>query len=205
MKYVRLGQTGVKVSRLCLGCMTYGDPDWRPWILDIGQAREHFKKALDSGINFFDTADVYSKGISEEVTGKLLREMASREDYVIATKVFGSMGEGPNDSGLSRKHILAACDASLKRLGLDYIDLYQIHRFNHETPIEETLDVLDSLVRAGKVRYIGASSMAAWEFAKALYTPDAPPRPQPENDAKTPPRDAQNSAGPTKAKSSRSC
>lgn len=173
MKTVRLGTTGLEVSRLSLGCMTYGDPNWRSWILEEEAARDHFRKALDVGINFFDTADMYSRGASEEVTGKLLREMASREDYVLASKVYFPVAKGPNRGGLSRKHILAACDASLQRLGLDYIDLYQIHRFDHETPIEETIEALDSLVTAGKVRYLGASSMAAWEFATMLFTADS--------------------------------
>jgi 1-deoxyxylulose-5-phosphate synthase len=173
MQYTRLGRTGLKVSRIALGCMTYGDPTWRPWTLGEDAARAHFRKALDLGINFFDTADMYSRGVSEEVTGKLLREMAPREDYVLATKVFHPMGSKPNDGGLSRKHILAACEASLRRLGLEYIDLYQIHRWDPETPIEETCEALDSLVRAGKVRYLGASSQAAWQFAKALFTADA--------------------------------
>ena len=173
MKTVRLGTTGLEVSRLTLGCMTYGDPNWRSWILDEGAARVHFRKALDLGINFFDTANMYSRGVSEEITGKLLRELAHREDYVLASKVYFPVAKGPNRGGLSRKHILAACDASLKRLGLDYIDLYQIHRFDHETPVEETIEALDSLVKAGKVRYLGASSMAAWEFATMLFTADA--------------------------------
>ena len=173
MKTVRLGTTGLEVSRLTLGCMTYGDPEWRSWILDEGAARDHFRRALDLGINFFDTANMYSKGVSEEITGKMLRELAHREDYVLASKVYFPVARGPNRGGLSRKHILAACDASLKRLGLDYIDLYQIHRFDHETPIEETIEALDSLVKAGKVRYLGASSMAAWEFATMLFTADA--------------------------------
>ncbi len=173
MKTVRLGTTGLEVSRLTLGCMTYGDPNWRSWILDEEASREHFRKALDLGINFFDTANMYSKGVSEEITGKMLRELAHREDYVLATKVYFPVAKGPNRGGLSRKHILAACDASLRRLGLDYIDLYQIHRFDHETPIEETIEALDSLVKAGKVRYLGASSMAAWEFATMLFTADA--------------------------------
>ena len=173
MKTVRLGTTGLEVSRLSLGCMTYGDPNWRSWILEEEAARDHFRKALDLGINFFDTANMYSRGASEEVTGKLLREMASREGYVLASKVYFPVAKGPNRGGLSRKHILAACDASLQRLGLDYIDLYQIHRFDHETPIEETIEALDSLVTAGKVRYLGASSMAAWEFATMLSTADS--------------------------------
>ena len=170
MKYQKLGNTGLEVSRICLGCMTYGDPDWRPWTLGEEEAREHFSGAFDAGINFFDTADMYSNGVSEEVTGKLLREMAQRDDYVLASKVFFPVAEGPNRRGLSRKHILAACDDSLRRLGHDTIDLYQIHRWDPHTPIEETLEALDSLVRAGKVRYLGASSMAAWQFAKALHT-----------------------------------
>ncbi len=170
MNYEKLGNTGLEVSRICLGCMSYGDPDWRPWILDEGEARPHFRAALDAGINFFDTADMYSNGVSEEVTGKLLGEMAARDDYVLATKVFFPLAAGPNLGGLSRKHILAACDDSLRRLGLDHIDLYQIHRWDPSTPIEETLEALDSLVRAGKVRYLGASSMAAWQFSKALHS-----------------------------------
>ena len=173
MKTVRLGTTGLEVSRLTLGCMTYGDPNWRSWILDEEASRAHFRKALDLGINFFDTANMYSKGVSEEITGKMLRELAHREDYVLASKVYFPVAKGPNRGGLSRKHILAACDASLRRLGLDYIDLYQIHRFDHETPVEETIEALDSLVKAGKVRYLGASSMAAWEFATMLFTADA--------------------------------
>ena len=168
MEHVRLGRTGLEVSRLALGCMTYGDPAWRPWILDEAAARPHFRRAFELGIDFFDTADMYSRGRSEEVTGRLLREMAKRDDYVIATKVFFPVEKGQNRSGLSRKHILSACDASLKRLGTDFIDLYQIHRWDPETPAEEALEALDSLVRAGKVRYLGASSMAAWEFARAL-------------------------------------
>ncbi|MFQ5789869.1 MAG: aldo/keto reductase, partial [Acidobacteriota bacterium] len=170
MKYVRLGRTGLEVSRLCLGCMTYGDPAWRPWILDAHAARDHFRKAFDLGINFFDTADMYSDGVSEEVTGKLLRDMAGREDYVLATKAFFPVDEKPNRRGLSRKHLLAACEASLARLGVEYVDLYQIHRWDPHTPIEETLEALDLLVRSGKVRYLGASSMATWQFAKALFT-----------------------------------
>jgi len=174
MEYVRLGNTGLKVSRIALGCMSYGDPQWRPWVLDEDAARFHFRTAIEAGINFFDTADMYSVGKSEEVTGRLLREMIpARDDYVLATKVFWPLAKGPNRGGLSRKHVLAACDASLRRLGVDFIDLYQIHRWDPATPIDETLDALDSLVRAGKVRYIGASSMAAWQFAKALSTSDS--------------------------------
>lgn len=172
MKTVKLGKSGLEVSRLCLGCMTYGDPGWRPWILEEKEARAHFARALELGFNFFDTADMYSNGVSEEVTGKALKELAHREDYVLATKCFYPMPDRPNRKGLSRKHVLASCDASLKRLGLDYIDLYQIHRLDHGTPMEETLDALDSLVRSGKVRYLGASSMAAWELATMLFLAD---------------------------------
>jgi len=177
MEFTKFGSTGITVSRLCLGCMSYGGgdiPAWasgtKGWHVSKEDAREHFAIALEAGINFFDTADVYSVGLSEEITGHWLREMASRDDIVLATKVHGPMGAGPNRRGLSRKHILEACDNSLRRLGMDYIDLYQIHRWDSETPIEETLDALDSLVRAGKVRYLGASSMAAWQLSKALYT-----------------------------------
>jgi len=169
MEYVGLGNTGLKVSRICLGCMSYGDKRWREWVITGEEARDHFAAALEAGVNFFDTADVYSTGVSEEITGRWLGEMASRDEIVLATKVNGPMGPGPNRRGLSRKHILEACDASLRRLKTDFIDLYQIHRWDFNTPIEETLDALDSLVRAGKVRYLGASSMAAWQFSKALY------------------------------------
>jgi aryl-alcohol dehydrogenase-like predicted oxidoreductase len=169
MKTTHLGTTGLEVSRLCLGCMTYGDPGWRPWILPEKEARVHLSRALELGFNFFDTADMYSNGVSEEVTGRILRELSHREDYVLATKCFFPVADGPNRKGLSRKHILAACDASLKRLGHDYIDLYQVHRLDHTTPMEEILEALDSLVRTGKVRYLGASSMAAWEFATLLF------------------------------------
>jgi aryl-alcohol dehydrogenase (NADP+) len=170
MDYVRLGNTGLKVSRLCLGCMTYGSSKWRPWVLDEDHAKPFFKAAIEKGINFFDTADVYSIGASEEVTGKALKEYARRDEVVIATKVNGPMGPGQNDKGLSRKHIMAGIDASLKRLGTDFVDLYQIHRFDYETPIEETLEALHDVVKAGKARYIGASSMYAWQFAKMLST-----------------------------------
>ena len=177
MQFTRFGTTGITVSRLCLGCMTYGGgekPAWatgtRGWFVEKEEAREHFAVALESGINFFDTADVYSLGLSEEITGFYLREMATRDEIVVATKVHGVMGPGPNQRGLSRKHIIAGCEQSLRRLGMDYIDLYQIHRWDPNTPIEETLEALDSLVRAGKVRYLGASSMAAWQLSKALYT-----------------------------------
>jgi len=177
VQFKKLGNTGITVSRICLGTMSYGGgdlPDWalgtKGWHVDMEGAREHFKIALDAGINFFDTADVYSAGLSEEITGHYLREMASRDDIVLATKVHGAMGQSPNKRGLSRKHIIEGCNNSLRRLGMDFIDLYQIHRWDPNTPIEETLDALDSLVRAGKVRYIGASSMAAWQLSKALYT-----------------------------------
>jgi len=172
MEYVRLGSSGLKVSRLCLGTMTYGTPAWRPWVLSEEASRPFFRQALESGINFFDTADMYSDGASEEVTGRALKDFARREDVVIATKVFHPMGPGVNDRGLSRKHIFQAIDASLSRLGTDYVDLYQTHRFDPDTPIEETLEALDALVRAGKVRYLGASSTDAWRFAKALFTAD---------------------------------
>jgi len=173
MQYVRLGSTGLKVSRLCLGAMTYGDPGWRPWVLDEEASRPFIKRALEVGINFFDTADMYSLGKSEEVLGRALRDFASsRDSVVLATKAFNPMSEDPNDRGLSRKHLLSSIDRSLKRLQTDYVDLYQIHRWDSETPIEETLDALDAIVRSGKVRYIGGSSMAAWQFAKALYLSD---------------------------------
>jgi len=170
MESVNLGSTGLKVSRIALGCMTYGDPSWRPWTLDAETARDHIRRAFEAGVYFFDTADMYSHGASEEVVGKILRETARRDEYVLATKVFFPTGPGPNQGGLSRKHILEACDASLRRLGLSYIDLYQIHRWDSATPIEETCEALDSLVRSGKVRYLGASSQAAWQFSKALCT-----------------------------------
>ncbi len=169
MEYVRLGSTGLKVSRICLGMMTYGSPDWHPWTLDEAASRPFVKRALEHGINFFDTADMYSRGISEEVTGRALRDFARRDQVVVATKVYHVMGEGPNDRGLSRKHLLDGIDASLRRLGMDYVDLYQIHRFDYETPIEETMRALDDIVRAGKARYIGASSMFAWQFASMQF------------------------------------
>jgi 1-deoxyxylulose-5-phosphate synthase len=169
MQYAKLGRTGLSVSRICLGCMSYGDKKWRDWVLTVEEAREHFAEALQAGINFFDTANVYSVGVSEEITGRWLNEMANRDELVVATKVYGPMSSGQNRGGLSRKAILQSCDASLKRLRMDYIDLYQIHRFDFTVPLEETLEALDSLVRAGKVRYLGASSMAAWQFAKALF------------------------------------
>jgi aryl-alcohol dehydrogenase-like predicted oxidoreductase len=170
MDYVRLGSTGLKVSRICLGMMTYGSPSWHPWTLDEAAARPFVKRALERGINFFDTADMYSRGVSEEVTGRALREFAPRDQVIVATKVCLPMGDGPNDRGLSRKHLLDGIDASLRRLGMDYVDLYQIHRFDYDTPIEETLQTLDDIVRAGKARYIGASSMYAWQFSEMLFT-----------------------------------
>jgi aryl-alcohol dehydrogenase-like predicted oxidoreductase len=173
MEYIRFGSTGMKVSRICLGCMSYGEPNDRwPWALDEETSRPFIQRALKLGINFFDTANVYSNGRSEEIVGKALRDFASRDEVVIATKVRFEMGPGPNDRGLSRKHIMSAIDASLKRLGTDYVDLYQIHRWDYETPIEETMEALNDVVRAGKTRYIGGSAMYAWQFAKALYTSD---------------------------------
>jgi 1-deoxyxylulose-5-phosphate synthase len=173
MDYVRLGRTGLKVSRICLGTMTYGTSKWRPWVLDEAESRPFIKRALELGINFFDTADMYSLGGSEKVLGRALKDFAQRDQVVIATKVFYPVGDGPNDRGLSRKHIFDAIDASLQRLGVDHVDLYQIHRFDPQTPIEETLEALHDLVKAGKTRYIGASSMAAFQFAKMLYVSDA--------------------------------
>jgi aryl-alcohol dehydrogenase (NADP+) len=172
MEYVNLGRTGLKVSRICLGTMTYGSTSWRSWVLPEEQSRPFIQKALEVGINFFDTADAYSLGVSEEITGRALRDFARRDEVVIATKVFNPMGDKPNQRGLSRKHILDAIDASLRRLGTDYVDLYQIHRWDSETPIEETLEALHDVVRAGKARYIGASSMYAWQFAQALHLAD---------------------------------
>jgi aryl-alcohol dehydrogenase-like predicted oxidoreductase len=173
MEYVRFGNTGMTVSRLCLGTMTYGTPTERwPWALNEEESRPFIKKAIELGINFFDTADVYTAGASEEVVGRALRDFAKRDEYVLATKVFNPMGPGPNDKGLSRKHIMSAIDASLKRLGTDYVDLYQIHRWDYNTPIEETLEALHDVVKAGKARYIGASSMYSWQFAQALYVAD---------------------------------
>ncbi|WP_126283392.1 aldo/keto reductase [Burkholderia stagnalis] len=172
MDYVRLGSTGLQVSRLCLGCMTYGAPDrgTHPWTLDEDASRPLIRQALDAGINFFDTANMYSEGTSEEIVGRALRDFTKRDDVVIATKVFHRMRPGPNGAGLSRKAILTEIDHSLKRLGTDYVDLYQIHRWDYHTPIEETLEALHDVVKAGKARYIGASSMHAWQFSKALYT-----------------------------------
>ncbi|MFB6286539.1 MAG: aldo/keto reductase [Candidatus Bipolaricaulia bacterium] len=172
MDYANLGNTGLKVSRLCLGCMTYGTPEWRDWVLDENQSRPFFERALEHDINFFDTADMYSLGVSEEVTGRALREMTHRDNVVIATKVYMPMSDDPNDTGLSRKHIMTSIDNSLRRLGTDHVDLYQIHRWDYGTPVEETLEALHDVVKAGKARYIGASSMFAWQLAKALYTSD---------------------------------
>ena len=172
MDYLRLGRTGLKVSRLCLGAMTYGTPQWRPWVLDEAASRPFIARALEHGINFFDTADMYSRGVSEQVLGRALKERP-RDQIVIATKAFYALTDGPNLGGLSRKHLLHAIDASLTRLGTDYVDLYQIHRFDPETPIEETLEALHDIVKSGKARYIGASSMFAWQFMKMLAVADA--------------------------------
>ncbi len=168
MQYTFLGRTGVTVSRLCLGCMSYGSPAWRSWVLDEAASRPFFRRAVEAGINFFDTADMYSLGASEEVTGRALREFARLEECVVATKVFNPMSDRPNMGGLSRKHVVQGCEASLRRLGMETIDLYQIHRYDPHTPVEEMLTALDLLVRQGKVRYLGASSMAAWKFAQSL-------------------------------------
>jgi 1-deoxyxylulose-5-phosphate synthase len=172
MVYLKLGKTGLKVSRICLGTLTFGSPQWRDWVLNEEKSRPIILRALEMGINFIDTANMYSLGVSEEVVGRALKDYARREEVVLASKVFFPMGDGVNQRGLSRSHILDAVESSLKRLGTDYLDLYQIHRWDPDTPIEETLDTLHSLVRSGKVRYIGASSMYAWQFAKALYTAD---------------------------------
>ncbi|HET8668825.1 MAG TPA: aldo/keto reductase [Terriglobales bacterium] len=171
MEYVRLGSTGTQVSRVCLGMMTYGSSQWRPWVLDEAESRPFVKRALDLGINFFDTSDMYSLGESERVLGRALKDFgAPRDSVVVATKVFFPMGKQPNQGGLSRKHIMHAIDESLMRLGMDYVDLYQIHRFDPETSIEETLEALTDVVQSGKALYIGASSMYAWQFAKMIYT-----------------------------------
>ena len=169
MQYIRLGNSGLKVSRLCFGTMTYGAKSWREWVLDEHEGRPFYRRAWEAGINFFDTANMYSVGVSEEITGRALRELGRREEYVVATKVFNPMGKAPNDRGLSRKHIMDQVDASLCRLGTEYIDLYIIHRWDPETPIEETMEALHDCVKAGKVRYLGASSMYAWQFAKAQH------------------------------------
>jgi 1-deoxyxylulose-5-phosphate synthase len=170
MEYVNLGKTGMKVSRLCLGMMSYGSKQWRAWVLEEEEAKPFVKRALEAGINFFDTADVYSTGESERVTGNLFKEFGvRRENLVVATKVHGQMSDDINDRGLSRKHIMDSIDKSLQRLQMEYVDLYQIHRWDYETPIEETMEALNDVVRAGKARYIGASSMYAWQFARALH------------------------------------
>ena len=171
MQYTNLGKTGMKVSRLCLGMMSYGSKQWREWVLNEEEAKPFVKRALDAGINFFDTADVYSTGESERITGNLFKHFGvKRENIILATKVHGQMSDDINDKGLSRKHILDSIDKSLQRLQMDYVDLYQIHRWDYETPIEETMEALNDVVRAGKARYIGASSMFAWQFSKAQHT-----------------------------------
>jgi len=171
MNYVRLGSSGLKVSRIALGMMSYGDPQERKWFLGEEVAVPIVRRAAEAGITFFDTADMYSQGMSEEITGRVLAKFfPRRDDYVLATKLYFEMGSGPNDRGLSRKHVMASIDASLSRLGTDHVDLYQIHRWDYETPIEETMDALNDVVRAGKARYIGASSMFAWQLAKAQFT-----------------------------------
>jgi 1-deoxyxylulose-5-phosphate synthase len=172
MDYTNLGRTGLKVSRICLGVMTYGDPAWRSWVLPEAEARPFIERALDLGINFFDTADMYSRGVSEEILGRALKDFGARDRVVVATKAYYPMSDDPNDRGLSRKHLMASIDHSLRRLGTDYVDLYQIHRWDAETPIEETLSALHDIVQGGKARYIGASSMFAWQFAKALHLAD---------------------------------
>jgi aryl-alcohol dehydrogenase-like predicted oxidoreductase len=168
MDYVRLGTTGLQVSRLCLGCMTYGDPSWREWVLDEAASRPFIREAWEAGINFFDTANMYSLGRSEEILGGALKELGRRDEVVIATKLFNAMGSKPTQRGLSRKHVMEAIDASLKRLGTDHVDLYIIHRFDPHTPVEETVEALNDVVRAGKALYLGASSMWAWQFMKML-------------------------------------
>jgi 1-deoxyxylulose-5-phosphate synthase len=170
MEYVNLGRSGLKVSRLCLGMMSFGTPAWRPWVLDEAASRPILETALRLGVNFFDTADMYSRGVSEEVLGRAVRDFARRDEVVVATKVFYPVREHPNGGGLSRKHIMQAIDDSLQRLGMDYVDLYQIHRLDPDTPIEEMLEALHDVVKAGKARYIGASSMFAWQFAQLVYT-----------------------------------
>ncbi|HUK89001.1 MAG TPA: aldo/keto reductase [Blastocatellia bacterium] len=173
MNYVNLGSTGLKVSRICLGTMTYGSKSWRPWVLEEEESRPFIRRALELGINFFDTADMYSVGASEEILGRALKDFGpSRDRLVIATKVYQAMGDDPNQRGLSRKHIMHSIDDSLRRLGTDYVDLYQIHRFDRQTPIDETLTALHDIVKMGKVLYLGASSMYAWQFAKMLYRAD---------------------------------
>ncbi len=172
MEYVNLGKTGLKVSRLCLGCMTYGSSKWRAWVLDEEESRPFFKRAIEAGINFFDTANMYSDGVSEEVTGRALRDFGKRDELVIATKVFNEMRPDPNGRGNSRKAIMTEIDHSLRRLGTDYVDLYQIHRWDYSTPIAETMEALHDVVKAGKARYIGASSTFAWQLAQSLNVSD---------------------------------
>ncbi len=172
MKYINLGNSGLKVSRICLGMMSFGTPEWRDYILTEEESRPIIKRAIELGINFFDTADMYSLGISEEVTGRALGDYARRDEVILATKTYWPMSDDVNDKGLSRKHIMQAIDNSLRRLGTDYVDLYYIHRWDYETPIEETMEALNDVVRAGKALYIGASSMFAWQLAKAQYTAD---------------------------------
>ena len=172
MNYVNLGKTGLKISRICLGCMSYGEQSQRKWFLTEEQSQPFFQKAFESGINFFDTANMYSLGVSEEILGRAIKKYSKRDEVVINSKVFFKMREDPNGKGLSRKAIMTEVDNSLKRLNTDYIDLYQIHRWDYETPIEETLEALHDIVKAGKVRYIGASTMFAWQFAKSLYLAD---------------------------------
>ena len=174
MKYTKLGKTGLEVSKICLGMMSYGDPNWRDWILSYDEGKPIVQRAIEGGINFFDTANMYSLGVSEEHTGNYMREFFnSRDEYVVATKVFFRLKDAPNQGGLSRKHIMDSVDASLKRLGTEYIDLYQIHRWDYDVPIEETMEALHDVVKSGKVRYIGASSMFAWQLSKAQYIADA--------------------------------
>jgi aryl-alcohol dehydrogenase (NADP+) len=172
MQYTNLGRTGLKVSRICLGAMTYGTSKWRDWVLDEDESRPFYQRALELGINFFDTSDAYSQGVSEEVLGRAMADFARRDEVVIATKVFFPTGDKPNQGGLSRVHIMNAIDASLRRLGMDHVDLYQIHRWDSKTPIDETVEALHDVVKAGKARYVGASSMYAWQFAKALRVAD---------------------------------
>ncbi len=172
MDYANLGKSGLKVSRICLGTMTWGSKSWNEWTMSEEEGRPFFQRALEMGINFFDTADAYSLGLCEEIVGRALKDFAKRDEVVVATKVFFKMGDKPNQGGLSRKHIMDAIDNSLRRLGMDYVDLYQIHRFDYDTPVEETMQALHDVVRSGKARYIGASSMYAWQFAKMQYTAD---------------------------------